>query len=144
MEKLPHRYTVHASAAVEGTVDIDSPGLPRIVAAPPREFDGPGDCWSPETLLTAAVANCFILSFRAVAAASKVTWQSVRCDVTGTLDRVDRITRFTAIHLDVALTIGTGDDDNAARRAIQKAEEICFITNSLKADASLDVAILRT
>jgi organic hydroperoxide reductase OsmC/OhrA len=32
------------------------------------QLGGPGGQWSPETLLVAAAAECFILTFRAVAA----------------------------------------------------------------------------
>ena len=39
-------------------------GVRVIESAPPKEFDGPGDQWSPEQLLTAAVADCFVLNFR--------------------------------------------------------------------------------
>jgi uncharacterized OsmC-like protein len=30
-------------------------------------FDGPGDAWSPENLLLAAVQSCFLFTFQAVA-----------------------------------------------------------------------------
>ena len=43
----------------------------------PVEFDGPGDRWSPETLLIAAIADCFILTFRAIACATRMDWQGL-------------------------------------------------------------------
>ena len=39
------------------------------------------------TLLIAAVADCFILTFRAVARASRFEWISLGCTVDGVLDR---------------------------------------------------------
>ena len=62
MHPYPHVYTVRATADPEGDVPVDSAGLPTLTTAPPAEFDGPGDRWSPETLLVAAVADCFLLS----------------------------------------------------------------------------------
>lgn len=64
MEEYPHHYRVAASTGSEGDVNLTSSELDPILSAPPAEFDGPGDLWSPETLLVAAVADCFILSFK--------------------------------------------------------------------------------
>ena len=76
MKPYPHHYLVEASAAASGSVDLRARGLPVIASAPPIEFGGPGDAWSPESLLVAATADCFVLTFRAVARASKLEWSS--------------------------------------------------------------------
>jgi organic hydroperoxide reductase OsmC/OhrA len=95
MQDYPHRYKAAATGGAEGVIDTRSPGLEAIPAMPPPEFDGPGDKWSPETLLVAAVANCFILTFRAVARASSFEWNALTCEVDGILDRIERQTQFT-------------------------------------------------
>jgi uncharacterized OsmC-like protein len=53
--------------------------------------------------------------------------------VTGTLDRVDRITQFTAFAVHATLDVPMGVDPERARRALEKAEQNCLIANSLKA-----------
>src|SRR5438034_459518 len=98
MQPHPHRYGVHVSAATEGSVSVESGGLPTLRTAPPAQYGGPGDQWSPETLLVAAAADCFVLTFRAVAAASKLGWRRVECDAEGVLDRRDGVVRFTELH----------------------------------------------
>ena len=92
MQALPHRYRVKGAGRITGDVELTAERLTVLQSAPPAEFDGPGDRWSPETLLVGAVADCFILTFRAIAAASRLSWTSLDCEVTGTLDRVDRVT----------------------------------------------------
>ena len=72
MQDFPHQYSATALANVEGDVNLQSERLPSLVSAPPSEFGGPGDRWSPETLLVAAVADCFVLTFRAIARASQL------------------------------------------------------------------------
>ena len=99
MKEFPHRYAITADSATAGTVRLTGECLPDLASASPAEFGGPGDLWSPETLLVAAVGDCFVLTFRAVAAASKLAWASLSCSVTGTLDRVERVTRFTAFEV---------------------------------------------
>ena len=72
MQEFPHHYVAAASAESEGSVEVTSPGLESLETAGPAEFGGPGDLWSPETLLVAAVADCFILGFRAIARAARL------------------------------------------------------------------------
>src|SRR5271169_4961790 len=99
MQVLPPHYSAVATGEVSGDVALEGSQLPTLRSAAPAEFGGPGDRWSPETLIVAAVADCFVLTFRAVAQASKVSWAALQCDVCGTLDRVDRVTLFT--HFDI-------------------------------------------
>ena len=141
MQNLPHHYAVTASTTTEGEIDLTSPGLAKIVSAPPAEFGGPGDRWSPETLLVAAVADCFILTFRAIARASKLDWISLSCDVEGVLDRIDNVTQFTGFTLRVVLDAPHGTDESKAKRLLEKAEHGCLITNSLTAKTHLDIDV---
>ena len=67
MDPFPHHYTADATGATSGSVTVSSPGAPEIATETPEQYGGPGDQWSPETMLVAAVADCFVLSFRAVA-----------------------------------------------------------------------------
>ena len=99
MQNLPHRYRVSAAVEAESAVQLTSNGLPALESAAPAEFGGPGDKWSPETLLVAAVADCFILTFKAIARASKFSWVSLSCAVEGTLDTIDRLTQFTTFEV---------------------------------------------
>jgi len=122
-------------------VELSSPGLASLDSAPPAEYGGPGDLWSPETLLAAAVADCFILSFRAVARASKLDWTSLSCEVDATLDRVDNVTRFTALTQRATLDVPAGTDEAKARRLLEKAERICLVTNSLTAEIHLEAEV---
>jgi organic hydroperoxide reductase OsmC/OhrA len=137
MHPYPHHYAVQAAAAPEGDVPVSSAGLPQLATAPPAEFDGPGDRWSPETLLCAAVADCFLLSFRGVARAAKLPWTSLKCEVRGTLDRVDGKTRFTEIVVEAALEVPEGADRDKAAKAMERAEHVCLVSNSLAAERRL-------
>lgn len=143
MQNLPHHYRVSAAADNGPTVATSANHLPTMTVAAPAEFDGPGDQWSPETLLCAAVANCFVLSFKAIAQASRFDWQSLHCEVTGTLDKVERSMQFTRFDQQVKLTIGDASQRDKAIKLLEKAEQHCLVSNSLKAEIhlELDVAV---
>lgn len=137
MHEFPHFYPVSAVASCNSAVDLSTPGAPPLQSAGPVEFDGPGDLWSPETLLVAAVADCFILSFRAVAGAARLDWTDLRVNATGKLDRVDRVTKFVHFELEASLRVPAGVDAARAGRLLEKAEKYCLITNSLTATRDL-------
>jgi organic hydroperoxide reductase OsmC/OhrA len=144
MKPYPHTYNVSAEAAQTGFVTVAAPGLPNLKTAPPPEFDGPGGAWSPETLLCASVADCFILTFRAVARAARFEWLSLECRVEGTLDRVDRISQFTKLTTFAKLSVPTGTDGLKARDLLERAEHGCLITNSLRSTRTLEAEIVVT
>ncbi len=134
MKEFPHHYVVSAhSTTSRELIHLTSPGLPAIESASPTEFDGPGDRWSPETFLTGAVGDCFILTFRAVAEASKFHWLELTCDVDGVLDKVERTMKFKEFQLHARLCVPAGTDSERARRLLEKAERNCIIANSLAA-----------
>lgn len=142
MQDYPHHYSVSASGQATGTIRVECAGLESIDTAPPAEFGGPGDLWSPETLLAAAVADCFILTFRAIARASTFEWNDLKCEVVGVLDHAGRESLFTQFKLSVELTVATGTDEAKAVRLLEKSEQRCLITNSLKSELSLETTIL--
>ena len=141
MHEFPHHYQVTASATADQNVQLTSPGLEALESAPPAEFGGPGDQWSPETLLAAAVVDCFVLSFRAIARASRLDWISLDCKVDAVLDKVERVTQFTEFRETVELTVPEGTDEQKALRLLEKAEQVCLITNSMKGETHLDATV---
>ena len=141
MQDYPHHYRVSASGGREGSVSVSGAELPMLETNPPPEYNGPPGYWSPETLLVAAVADCFILSFRAVARASKLDWESLSCDVEGILDREARVTRFTRFIIKPNLTLSSDGDLSKAERCLEKAEQNCLITSSLNSEKELVIDI---
>jgi organic hydroperoxide reductase OsmC/OhrA len=143
MKPLPHEYSVSASANDAGSVSLTSHDLPVLQSAPPVEFGGPGDLWSPEELFLASVADCFILTFRAIARGSNLSWKGIDATVDGVLSRVEHTTRFTEITLHAALTLDElGTDDDKALRLLEKAKTTCLVTNSLAVPVGLDAKLL--
>lgn len=143
MQPYPHHYAAAALAGPSGDVVLSSQGVPDLPSAPPAEFDGPGDKWSPETLLLAAVADCYVLTFRAVARGLKLPYRDLRCAAKGKLDRQDRVTKFVEIQLHATLTLSPEGDEETARKALEKAERSCLVSASLGVTPSLHVTIER-
>jgi peroxiredoxin-like protein len=141
MQKFPHVYSATSESDPQEPLRLTADGLPTLTITPPAEFDGPGDQWSPETLLTASVSTCLILTFRAIASASGLKWQTIRCTTEATLDRIERVSRFTKFDQYVELVVPEDVDKDKAERLVEKAEAVCLVTNSLTGERSLSVTI---
>ncbi len=141
MQDFPHLYRVDASAEAEGVITLQDEDLPQIVSASPAQFGGPGDQWSPEHLLVASVADCFILTFRAIARASRLEWTSLEASAEGVLDKVERGMQFTAFTVRASLVLPAGGDVDKARKMLEKSEANCLVTNSMKAPCHLEAEV---
>jgi organic hydroperoxide reductase OsmC/OhrA len=137
VKPFPHHYRAQARAASTGHVVVGAEGAPEIASEAPPEFGGPPGYWSPESLLVAAIADCFLLSFRACARASKLPWLSLAVDVEGVLEKAQGTTRFTRFTISPRLAVPPGTTETLPLVVLQHAHRTCLVTNSLNAESSL-------
>ncbi|MGE3511379.1 MAG: OsmC family protein [Vicinamibacterales bacterium] len=131
MQPFPHQYRAQLSAGSDGYGRLTGANLPLLDTASPVEFGGPGDAWSPEQLLLGAVEACFLFTLRAVARASKLDVMGVDVEATGTVERQERIVRFTAIALHPVIRVPVGTDRERVLKVVEKTEANCLVTASL-------------
>ena len=141
MKPFPHQYEVHLTGGPSDYAALSTPGIPELRMAAPKEFDGPGDAWGPEHLLLGAVQSCFLFTLRAIAPASHVDFISLAVDATGTVDRQEKVTRFTEIVLRPRLVIAQGTDREAALRLLEKTEKHCLVSASLSTPIRMEPEI---
>lgn len=141
MQPLPHHYRVRAQAGASGDVVLASADTAELRSQPPPEFGGPPGYWSPESLLVAAIADCFILTFRAVARARSLPWQELEVEVEGLLEKTPEGTRFTRYDLHARLGAPAGSDVAALTQALHRAEQGCLISNSLNGSVHLNAQV---
>ncbi len=142
MKPYPHRYDVQLKGGPTGHAQLLSVGRPSLPTAPPREFDGPGDAWSPEHLLLASVEACFLFTFRAVARASHVEFVDLNAHAEGTVDHQGGVTRFTEIVLRPRITVKRGEDREKLAHLIAKTEKACLVSASLVTPVRIDAEIV--
>ncbi len=142
MKPLPHAYDVKLAGGPVGYATVSVQGAPPLRSAPPLDFDGPGDAWSPEHLLLAAVETCFLFTLRAIAHASRIEFAALELSATGTVDKQDGVMRFTEIVLRPRLTLRPGADRDRALRALEKSEKTCLVSASLSTPIRLEPEVL--
>jgi peroxiredoxin-like protein len=138
MTPLPHRYHVRLVGAPSGCGQLSEGALPALQSAPPPQYDGPGNAWSPEHLLLAAVETCYLFTFRAIARMSSLDFERLDVEAAGTVDREGSVTRFTDIVLRPRLTVAPGVDRRRALQVLENAEKRCLVSASLSTRVRLE------
>jgi peroxiredoxin-like protein len=130
------RWTSHQRGIAE------SQSIPRTInfAAPP-EFGGEPGLWTPEHLLLASLATCFVCTLRAVADASNLEIDAVEVPIDGSIEKLEGGFKFTRINLRPVLTIHRKEDRERAGRLLEKAERLCLISRSLNCTIVLEPKI---
>ena len=88
--------------------------------------------WSPEHLLVASAASCFMTTFLAIAGNSRLEIKGLDVPASGRLVRGED--RRHSIELTPHVLIDNDKDRAKAERLIHKADEICLISRSLKSE----------
>lgn len=136
MSDKKHEYNVDLQWK-EGRIGmLSSPELDeKIEVATPPQFDsGIEGIWSPEHLFVSSVSSCFMTTFVAIAEYSKLKFENLDVQATGKLDKKDGKFVVSEIVLRPELTITDEKYSDKAKRIMEKAEEACLITRSIKTD----------
>jgi len=113
---------------------------PPIRFSTPPEFKGDPGYWTPEHLLLAAVASCYVATFYALAE-SKLGFIGLEILVEGTLGKREGKMKFTSIVLKPTVRIARHEDGELANRLAAKAEEGCLIARSLACPVHLETSV---
>lgn len=127
----------------EGRIgEISEPTLDTIKVATPPEFPkGVPNIWSPEHLYVASVNVCLMTTFLAVAENSRLEFENYSAEATGKLEKVERTMQITEIVIKPKITLKNKEDEEKALRIINKSEDVCLISNSIKTKVILEPII---
>lgn len=124
---------MHGTAGV-----VTSDGLPPLEISAPPEFHGEPGHWTPEHLLTASVASCFLETFLSIARFQKLAVQSFRLRALARLEKLPgEGYRFTEITLTPEISVAQEDVEKALK-VVEKAEKNCFVAKSLRATVQVE------
>src|SRR2546422_11236539 len=69
--------------------NLRAPVLPNMQVDAPPEFKGHDGVWTPEHLFVASVNSCFMTTFLAIAANSKLEFVSFSAEAKGKLEKLE-------------------------------------------------------
>lgn len=133
-----YTYQVDMDWSHGPTGTVVSEGLPAIEVSAPPEFHGEPGRWTPEHLLTASAASCFMATFLAVARFQKIAVQGFRLRAIARLEKLPAEGyRFTEITLAPEICVAQ-DDVEKTLKVLEKAEKNCFVAKSLRATLQVE------
>jgi organic hydroperoxide reductase OsmC/OhrA len=138
-----HTYTTSLRWTAERRGTLSSEGLPQVEVATPPQFPGghPG-LWSPEHLYVAAAEACLMTTFLAIAANSKLAFKEYSSSATGLLEKTAEGFRITKITLRPRLVITDAAAADRARRILERSEQLCLISSSMKTETVLEPEVV--
>ncbi|PWU23295.1 MAG: hypothetical protein C5B48_08860 [Candidatus Rokuibacteriota bacterium] len=127
-----HRFPVGARWLGGRLALVSAAGKPDLQVATPPEFRGgiPG-VWSPEDLLVAAAASCFLVTLVAIAERRRLPLRDL--DVRGighVSKRQDASFGFVAVELEADIVTDHGLEE-AVEEAADRAESRCLVSSVL-------------
>lgn len=138
-----HYYKTSVKWDNERIGTLSAPDLDSFKVATPPEFPkGVAGIWSPEHLFVASVNVCFMTTFLAIAENSKLNFISFECEANGKMEKVDGKFMITEIELLPKVTLGDASQKDRTERILQKSEEHCLISNSIKTKVFLTPSII--
>jgi organic hydroperoxide reductase OsmC/OhrA len=138
----PYFYHTEIEWAQARRGNLRAPGLPALEVATPPEFKGHEGIWTPEHLFVASVNSCFVTTFLAVAELSGLEFTSFVCYARGRLEQEEgRGYHIAEIILWPKLIIRHERDAERAARLLEKADQRCLISNSIRTTVTLEPEI---
>jgi peroxiredoxin-like protein len=104
---------------------------PAIRFSSPPEFKGDPGLWTPEHFLLAAVASCFIVTFRALADRSRIEFGKLELSVEGKLGTLEGRLSFLQIVVRPTVTVFKTRDRERAYGLLERTEHGCLIARTL-------------
>jgi organic hydroperoxide reductase OsmC/OhrA len=119
-----------------------APGKHGIHASSGPGFGGDAARWNPEDLFGAALAQCHLLTFLALAHKVKLDVLTYDDDVTVELVTEGRTSRIGRVTLAPTIGVAPGTDADLVRTMFEKAHKYCFVANSTTAEVVMTPTVV--
>jgi peroxiredoxin-like protein len=123
-----------------GRIQAETVDAPLAFSAP-VEFRGTPGFWTPEHFLLGAIASCFLTTFHAIAANSKLECPDIRVAVEGDVSHQPNGWQFTGVRLKVKARIRREEDRERTAHLIEKAERACIVSRAMRMIPELSTLI---
>jgi organic hydroperoxide reductase OsmC/OhrA len=122
---------------------VQSGGRMPVVFGPPPEFGGNETSWSPEHLLVASVASCYVTTFIHFARLLKITVIGFRISGRADFEKGKNGLEATRIVLNPVVAWNPKPAQEVMDNLFTKAKKYCFVSNSLKCEVLVEPDVLQ-
>ena len=136
----PYRVSTEWTGKRNGFVKAEPVEKPLSFSAPP-EFGGAEGQWTPEHLLLASVATCYVATFTAIAEINRFQFEGLKVTCDAELIKVAGGMRFGTITIRPRLTLTDETKREQAQLLLEKSKKACIISRSLATEVVLEAEI---
>ena len=115
--------------------------MPLLFGSPP-EFGGTDLTWSPEHLLAASIASCYITTFMSFAKRMKVTVTDFNISCNSEFEKRRNGFEATRFILHPIVELHGNPEQQILDNLFEKTKKYCFISNSVKGEIIVEPKIL--
>jgi organic hydroperoxide reductase OsmC/OhrA len=138
-----HTYRIRSTSTTLRSGLAVAEGIePTIAFSAPPEFKGQAGHWTPEHLLVAAAASCYVSTFSGMAFNSNLEFFSLELESEGILTEDHEGWRFREIVIRPRLMIARAEQKGLGSRLLQKAKDHCLVGRSLACPIVLESALV--
>ena len=105
---------------------------PQLQISTPPEFKGPAGYWSPEELFLASINSCIMTTFLYFAEKFSLFFLSYESEIEGEVGFEGGKLVFSSVVVRPVIMVKSESEKEKARQAIEKSEEYCLISGSVK------------
>ena len=123
-------------------VKFDKESMGEIITDETEEVGGEGEGPNPSRLLAASTLNCLMASLTFCLKKKKVDLSSLKGEVTGTIERVDKRLRVTEFDVNIYPSVDE-EDKEKLKKCVDIFENYCVVTQSIRngIDVNVDVEV---
>ena len=122
----------HCEPGINSSWRVQSSGYDTQCSVP-KEFEGCGECFSPEDFFLMSVQNCFVATFKVFAQYSRLNFESLNVSAKLKVDKDSEGKPWMEeVHLEINLQGIQENDLRKAQTLIQKTLDNGFILRSVK------------
>ena len=127
----------------ERSHDVSIDGKPTIVGSAHPAFRGARECWNPEELLVASLAQCHMLWYLVLCAKEGIIVTEYVDHSSGTLvETADGGGHFEEVTLHPHVTITTPEKMDRAVALHERAHDLCYVANSVNFTVRTDPTVV--
>ena len=137
-----YTFSVGAIGRRPGIVRVVAGDKPALEVATPVEFrDGIPGYWTPEDMLVAATASCFVLTFTSLAKRRSLPFEELEVIGSGHVTRrADQRFGFTVIELSVSVKVDPANEE-AVTEIAHAAHRGCIVGRALDVPIELELDV---
>ena len=116
---------------------VDTAGKPTIEVSTPPEFRGHSGYWSPEDLFLASINSCIMTTFLYFAEKASLSFVSYESESEGEVTFHEGKLVFSEVTVRPHIRVKSDSEKEKAEELIEKSEDYCLISSSLKVKVTL-------